>query len=75
MRTVEDHGYMVLAEQQGMLIPSRFDQGYFRCLNWIWERIAGQASVFDRSSMPWFGAKKGQSSFLCIIETYPGLPT
>jgi len=70
VRTVEDQGYMVFAEQQGMLIPSRFDQaGYFRYLNWIWERIAGQASVFDQSSMPWFGGKKGQSSFLCIIET------
>jgi len=70
VRTVEDDGYVVFAEQEGMLIPSRFDQaGYFRYLNWIWERIAGQAAVFEQSSMPWFGARKGESSFLCIIET------
>jgi len=70
VRTVEDDGYVVFPEQQGMLIPSRFDKaGYFRYLNWIWERIAGQAAVFDRSSMPWFGAKKGESSFLCIVDT------
>jgi hypothetical protein len=70
VRTVQDDGYMVIAEQQGMLIPSRFDKaGYFRYLNWIWERIAGQAAVFDQSTMPWFGGKKGGSSFLCIIET------
>jgi hypothetical protein len=69
VRTVEDDGYVVFAEQEGMLIPSRFEQGYFRYLNWIWERIAGQAAIFDQSSMPWYGAKLGQSSFLCIIET------
>ena len=52
-----------------MLIPSRFERGYFRYLNWIWERIAGQASVIDQFSMPWYGEKLGQSSFICIIET------
>ena len=70
VRTVQDDGYVVIAEQQGMLIPSRFDKaGYFRYLNWIWERIAGQAAIFNQSTMPWFGGKKGESSFLCIIET------
>ena len=69
IRTVEDDGYIVFPEQEGMLIPSRFEQGYFRYLNWIWERIAGQASIFEQSSMPWYGARLGQSSFLCIIET------
>jgi hypothetical protein len=69
VRTVDDDGYVVFPEQEGMLIPSRFEQGYFRYLNWIWERIAGQAAIFDQSSMPWFGARLGQSSFLCIIET------
>jgi hypothetical protein len=69
LRTVEDDGYLVFPEQEGLLIPSRFEQGYFRYLNWIWERIAGQAAIFDQSSMPWFGGKQGQSSFICIIET------
>jgi hypothetical protein len=70
LRTVQDDGYLVFPEQAGMLIPSRFDKaGYFRYLNWIWERIAGQAAIFDRSGMPWFGGKKGESSFLCIVET------
>lgn len=69
VRTVDDDGYVVFPQQQGMLIPSRFEQGYFRYLNWIWERIAGQAAIFEQSSMPWYGAKLGQSSFLCIIES------
>ena len=69
VRTVTDDGYVVFPDQEGMLIPSRFEQGYFRYLNWIWERIAGQAAVFDQFSMPWYGAKLGESSFVCIIET------
>jgi hypothetical protein len=69
VRTVTDDGYVVFPEQEGMLVPSRFEQGYFRYLNWIWERIAGQAAIFDQSSMPWYGAKLGRSSYLCIIET------
>ena len=71
VRTVQDDGYVVFPEQQGMFIPSRFDRAgsYFRYLNWIWERVAGQAVIFDQSSMPWFGGRKGESSFLCIIET------
>jgi hypothetical protein len=69
VRTVTDDGYVVFPEQEGLLIPSRFEQGYFRYLNWIWERIAGQAAVFDQFSMPWYGARLGQSSFICIVET------
>jgi hypothetical protein len=37
-------------------------------LNWIWERIVGQAAIFAQGSMPLYGAKLGQSSFLRIIE-------
>jgi hypothetical protein len=69
VRTVTDDGYVVFPEQEGLLIPSRFERGYFRYLNWIWERIAGQAAVIDQFSMPWYGARLGQSSFICIIET------
>jgi hypothetical protein len=70
VRTMADDGYVVFVEQERMLIPSRFDQaGYFRYLNWIWERIAGRAAVFEQSCPPSFGGKKGASSFLCIIET------
>lgn len=67
--TVDDDGYIVFPQEQGFIVPSRFDQGHFRYLNWVWERIAGQAFVFDQISMSWFGAKKGRSSFLCIVET------
>lgn len=69
--TAVDDGYVVFAEQEGMLIPSRFDkaESYFRYLNWVYERIAGQAAIYDQISMPWFGAKKGGSSYLCIVET------
>jgi hypothetical protein len=70
VRTLEDDGYIVFPEEQGFMVPSRFDKaGYFRYLNWVWERIAGQALTFEHSAMPWFGGRKGQSSFLCIIET------
>ena len=69
VRTVDDDGYIVFPEEQGWIVPSHFDQGYFRYLNWIWERMAGHAFVAQQPSMPWFGAKKGQSSFVCIIET------
>jgi hypothetical protein len=69
VRSVSDDGYIVFPEEQGFIVPSRFSQGYFRYLNWVWERIAGYAFVAEQSSMPWFGAQKGQSSFLCIVET------
>jgi hypothetical protein len=69
VRTVAEDGYIVVPQEQGFLVPSRFEPGYFRYLNWIWERIAGQAVVLEQTSMPWYGARKGQSSFLSIIET------
>lgn len=69
VRTVDDDGYIVFPEEQGFIVPSRFDQGYFRYLNWVWDRIAGITMVAEQASMPWFGARKGQSSFLCIVET------
>ena len=71
VRTVDDDGYVVFPQEQGYIIPSRFDKvGYFRYMNWIWERIAGQVMTIDNPSMPWFGAKKGDSSFICIVDTY-----
>ena len=70
VRTLDDDGYIVLPQEQGFMVPSRFgESGYFRYLNWVWERIAGHAAMFDSLSMPWFGAKKNQSSFVCIVET------
>jgi hypothetical protein len=71
VRTIDDDGYIVFPQEQGMIVPSRFKEGYFRYLNWIWERMDGYSSIVEQSSMPWFGARKGQSSFLCIVET-PG---
>jgi len=71
VRTVDDDGYIVFPQEQGFIVPSRFDKvGYFRYMNWVWERIAGHAFKYDLASMPWFGAKKGDSSFICIVETY-----
>ncbi len=69
LRTVTDDGYLVFPQQEGMLIPTRFEPGYFRYLNWIWERIAGQATIIDQFSMPWYGGKQGASSFIGIVET------
>jgi hypothetical protein len=69
VRTLDDDGYIVLPQEQGFMVPSRFEAGYFRYLNWVWDRIASRAVVVDQISMPWFGAKKGESSFISIIET------
>lgn len=69
VRTTTDDGYIVLPQEQGFMVPTRFDQGYFRNLNWVWERIAGWGRVSSEPSMPWFGAKKGDSSFICLIDT------
>jgi hypothetical protein len=69
VRTTTDDGYIVLPQEQGFMVPTRFDQGYFRNLNWVWERIAGWGRISSEPSMPWFGAKKGESSFLCVIDT------
>lgn len=69
VRTTTDDGYIVLPQEQGFMVPTRFDQGYFRNLNWVWERIAGWGRISSEPSMPWFGAKKGDSSFLCVIDT------
>lgn len=68
VRTVDDDGYIAVPHEQGFLVPSRFDVGYFRYLNWVWERIAGHALVLDNPSMPWFGAQKQRSAFLAILE-------
>ena len=71
VRTIDDDGYIVFPGSQGFMIPSRFDKvGYFRYMNWIWERIAGHVAVYDLATMPWYGAKKGDSSFVCILETF-----
>jgi hypothetical protein len=71
VRTLDDDGYIVFPQEEGLIVPSRFQEGYFRYLNWVWERMAGYAQLMEQSSMPWFGAKKGQSSFLCVVDT-PG---
>lgn len=69
VRTTSEDGYITMPQEQGILIPSQFSQGYFRNLNWVWERIAGWGRSSSSPSMPWFGAKKGSSSFVCIVET------
>jgi hypothetical protein len=69
LRTVIDDGYLAFCYEHGTIIPTRFSEGHFRYFNWIWERIAGRSYRTDRFSMPWFGAKKEASSFICILET------
>lgn len=69
VRSITEDGYVTMPDEQGMLIPSKFEEGYFRNLNWIWERIAGWGRQSASISMPWYGAKKGDSSFICIVET------
>lgn len=68
-RTAADDGCFLLPDHQGSIIPTRYNKGYFRYLNWMWEEIAGFNQTLDSLSMPWFGAIKGDSGFAAIIET------
>jgi hypothetical protein len=42
VRTVTDDGFTLVPSFQGGYIPSRYEKGYFRYLNWIWETISGR---------------------------------
>ena len=69
VKTVVDDGYTVVPSFQGGYIPSRYDKGYFRYLNWIWETISGRNEHIKQMSMNWFGAVKAESGYVAIVET------
>lgn len=67
------HGYIVAPHLQGIMIPSRYDAGFMRYGQNIWDRIADIERWWDLESgnlnMPWFGATRNQSSVLIYIRT------
>ena len=69
VRTTRDDGYVLAPANQGALIPSRYERGYFRYLNWVWEEIAGYTRELPTPSMPWYGAAKDDSGYIALLET------
>lgn len=66
-------GYIVAPHLQGILIPSRYDAGFMRYGQNIWDLIADQEHWLTLESgnlnMPWFGASFNNSSVMAMIET------
>ena len=68
-----DEGYIVAPHLQGILIPSRYDAGFMRYGQNIWDVLADVEKWYDFESgnmnMPWFGAMKNHSSILVHVIT------
>jgi len=69
---IED-GYIAVPHLQGILIPSRYDAGFMRYGQNIWDLIADQEAWWSFESgslnMPWFGANIGGSSVMATAIT------
>lgn len=68
-----ENGYMVVPHLQGIMIPSRYDAGFMRYGQNIWDRITDIERWWSLESgnlnMPWFGASHNQSSVMAYIMT------
>ncbi len=68
-----DHGYIVAPNLQGVLIPSRYDSGFMRNGQNVWDKIADVEKWWTLESgnlnMPWFGAAKDSSSVMAYVQT------
>lgn len=68
-----ENGYIVVPNLQGILIPSRYDAGFMRFGQNIWDMIADIEKVWTFESgmlnMPWFGASRETSSVLATVMT------
>ena len=66
-------GYIVAPNLQGIMIPSRYDAGFMRFGQNIWEMITNQEKWWTLESgslnMPWFGAHKENSSTMVYVKT------
>ncbi|MGK7395533.1 MAG: DUF5696 domain-containing protein [Candidatus Cyclobacteriaceae bacterium M3_2C_046] len=66
-------GYIAIPHLQGIMIPSRYDVGFMRYGQNIWDLISDKEIWWDFESgnlnMPWFGAKKGNSSVIAKVNT------
>jgi len=68
-----EEGYIAVPHLQGILIPSRYDAGFMRYGQNIWEMISDQEEWWNFESgnlnMPWYGASKNGSSVLVTLHT------
>jgi hypothetical protein len=66
-------GYIVAPHLQGVLYPSRYDAGFMRFGQNIWDLIADKEEwwAFESGNlnMPWFGASIANSSVLATLQT------
>ena len=69
VRTIRDDGFTLVPSFQGGYIPSRYNSGYFRYQNWTWERISARNDHIKQLNMNWYGAAKGNASYVAILET------
>ena len=71
--TGTEDGYIVVPHLQGILIPSRYDVGFMRYGQNIWDVIVDQETWWNFESgnlnMPWYGASKANSSVLATLLT------
>lgn len=68
-----ENGYIVAPNLQGILIPSRYDAGFMRFGQNIWDMISDVEQWWNFESgslnMPWFGAQKRNSSVFAHVLT------
>jgi len=73
VKSGDEDGYIVAPHLQGILIPSRYDAGFMRKGQNIWDMIADVETWWNFESgnlnMPWFGAQKEKSSVFVHVET------
>lgn len=66
-------GYVAVPHLQGILYPSRYDAGFMRYGQNIWDLISDQerwwAFESGNLNMPWFGAHRDGSSVLATVLT------
>ena len=66
-----ENGYIVVPHLQGVLYPSRYDAGFMRFGQNIWDLIADKEEwwAFESGNlnMPWFGASKNGSSVMATM--------
>jgi len=73
VKSGSEDGYIVAPHLQGVLYPSRYDTGFMRYGQNVWDRIADKEEWWNLESgslnMPWFGAYKKGSSVLITLFT------
>ena len=68
-----ENTFIVVPSLQGIIIPGRYDAGFMRYGQNVWDAITDKEAWWSFESgnlnMPWFGATIGNSSILAHVET------